>query len=263
MRLSLHTWTLDRTPLADVLAVIRAVGWDAVELRRIDFARAAQAGQSADEVLGLVGRSGLPVACVGVELGWMWAEGDERTRLLAAFAESCAWARTLGCGVVMSPVDKGTGDAERAMRSIREVGDLAAAHRVRLALEFNSQAEQWNTLGAVDALVRRAGHPHVGLLVDAYHLQRSGGKPADVTALRGEDIVYVQFSDVAPRTEPGVFLDRLPPGRGVVPFKEFFAAVRAVGYDSYCSYEAPNPAAWSRPADAVAREALEATRSVL
>ena len=29
------------------------------------------------------------------------------------------------------------------------------------------------------------------------------------------------------------------------------------------SYEAPNPAAWARPADDVAREALEATRAVL
>ena len=48
MRLSLHTWTLDTTPLADALAVIKKTGWDAVELRRLDFERAAQAGQSAD-----------------------------------------------------------------------------------------------------------------------------------------------------------------------------------------------------------------------
>ena len=34
MRLSLHTWTLDTTPLADALVVIKKTGWDAVELRR-------------------------------------------------------------------------------------------------------------------------------------------------------------------------------------------------------------------------------------
>ena len=45
--LSLHTWTLDTTPLADPLAVIKKTGWDAVELRRLDFERADQAGQSA------------------------------------------------------------------------------------------------------------------------------------------------------------------------------------------------------------------------
>ncbi len=54
MRLSLHTWTLDTTPLADALAVIKKTGWDAVELRRLDFERAAQAGQSAEQVIALV-----------------------------------------------------------------------------------------------------------------------------------------------------------------------------------------------------------------
>ena len=79
MRLSLHTWTLDTTPLADALAVIKKTGWDAVELRRLDFERAAQAGQSAEQVIALVRASGLPVACVGVELGWVWAAGDRKS----------------------------------------------------------------------------------------------------------------------------------------------------------------------------------------
>jgi hypothetical protein len=33
------------------------------------------------------------------------------------------------------------------------------------------------------------------------------------------------------------------------------------GYAGYLSYEAPNPAAWSRDAAVVAREALEATNA--
>ena len=35
------------------------------------------------------------------------------------------------------------------------------------------------------------------------------------------------------------------------------------GYTGYASYEAPNPAAWKRPAEDVAREALAATRAVM
>jgi sugar phosphate isomerase/epimerase len=48
-----------------------------------------------------------------------------------------------------------------------------------------------------------------------------------------------------------------------VPFKEFFAAFQGKGYSGYASYEAPNPAAWKRPPEDVAREALAATRAVL
>jgi 2-keto-myo-inositol isomerase len=263
-RLALHTWTLDTTPLADVLAIARRVGWEAIELRRLDFRRAAEARQPPEAVLDLVRASGLPVACVGVELGWMTAEGAERRRLLDAFAESCRWAAALGCRTVMSPVDRGRGDARRAAESVREVGDLAAAAGVTLALEFNSQCEQWNRLDRARDLLGAAGHPACRLLVDSYHLHRSGGAPADLAALGAEEIAYVQFSDV-PRegTAPGQFTDRLPPGQGAVPFREFFAAIAATGYRGDLSYEAPNPAAWGRDPEAVAREALAATRSCL
>jgi len=202
--LALHTWTLDTTPLADVLRIARRTGWDGIELRRVDFARAAAAGGSAAEVLDLVRGSGLSVACVGVELGWMFAEGAERKRLLQAFTESCRWAAQLGCTTVMSPVDPGRGDVQQAVASIREVADIAAQHGVRLALEFNSVAEQFNNLERVRDVLTRAGHPHCGLLLDTYHFGRSGGDPPALEDLAPEKIAYFQYSDV-PKTglQPG------------------------------------------------------------
>ena len=264
IRLALHTWTLDTTPLADALAAIKTAGWDGVELRRVDFERAAEAGQAAEQVIARVRASGLAVACVGVELGWVWASGEERARLLRVFAEQCARAKALGCGTVMSAVNRGRGDAGEAARSVREVGDIAREHGVRVAVEFNSQAEQLNALGPMREVVTRAAHPSVGLLLDSYHMQRSGGSPRDFDDLRPEEIAYVQFSDV-PRSGlvPGQALDRLPPGQGSVPFKEFFATLARRGYAGFASYEAPNPAAWKRPAEEVAREALVAARAAL
>ncbi|MBI2467239.1 MAG: TIM barrel protein [Candidatus Rokubacteria bacterium] len=123
-------------PLARVLDVARRTGWDAVELRRVDFDRAATAGQSADEVLALVRASGLPVACVGVRHGWMFAEGAEYTERLRTFGDSCRWARSLGCATVMSPVDFASGPVAQAAARLREVGDIAREHGVRLALRL-------------------------------------------------------------------------------------------------------------------------------
>jgi sugar phosphate isomerase/epimerase len=260
--LALHTWTLDTTPLGRVLEIVRETGWQAIELRRLDFARAAERGQPAEAVLDLVRASGVPTACVGVALGWIWAAGDERKTLLSAFDESCRWAAALGCRTVMSPVDRGRGDIARAASSVTEVGDIAARRGVRLALEFNSQCEQINTLASIREILAKAAHPHVGLLLDAYHLGRSGARPDALRDLSPAEVAYVQFSDV-PRTGlvPGQALDRLPPGQGSVPFKEFFAAIERLGYEGYCSYEAPNPSAWARDPAAVAREAVEATRA--
>ncbi|HYU19476.1 MAG TPA: sugar phosphate isomerase/epimerase family protein [Chloroflexota bacterium] len=261
--LALHTWTLDSTPLSQVLQVARRTGWQAVELRRVDFIRAFEAGRSAEDVLELVQGSGLPVACVGVQYGWMFAKAEERRQLLEAFADSCRWAAALNCQTVMSPVDRGQGDFRRAVASVREVGDLAAEHGVRLALEFNSQSEQINTLDRVREVLSAARHPQCGLLLDAYHLQRSGGLDS-ATDVRSEEIVYVQYSDVPSGVlERGVVLNRLPPGRGIVPFREFFGLLDDKRYEGYLSYEAPNPAAWERDPEEVAREALAATRSLL
>lgn len=264
MKFALHTWTLDTTPLARVIEVIRETGWDGIELRRVDFSRAAEAGEPAERVLERVRASGVPVACVGVEAGWMWAKGDDQKRLFQVFDEQCRHAAALGCGTVMSASDRGRGDLREAAGNVRAVGDIAARHGVRVAVEFNSQAEQWNALSPMRELLALAAHPRCGLLLDAYHLQRSGGTPADVDDVAPEEIVYVQYSDV-PRTGlvPGAATDRLPPGAGAVPFREFFQRVAAKGYTGYASYEAPNPTAWARPASDVSREALSASRAFI
>ena len=141
----------------------------------------------------------------------------------------------------MSPVDRGRGEV-RAARSIREVGDIAREHGVRLAVEFNSQCEQLNALGP-DARGDGAGRPS----------RRPGSCSTRTTSAHRRlaarrsrtsprEIAYVQYSDVpATGLEPGKALDRLPPGQGSVPFREFFAAFVAKGYAGYASYEAPNP----------------------
>ncbi len=194
----------------------------------------------------------------------MGAVGDERRRLLGAFDESCRWARALGCATVMSPVDKGpAGDVDHAIASIREVGDIALRHGVRLALEFNALCEHWNTLPRVRDLVQRAAHAGCGLLIDTYHLGKSGAAPEALDDLDPSEIAYVQFSDVPRDPKPGANTDRLPPGQGTVPFREIFGRIVKKGYGGYLSYEAPNPTAWGRDPTTVAREALEATRREL
>jgi sugar phosphate isomerase/epimerase len=262
--LALHTWTLDTTPLPQVLDIARATGWDAIELRRIDFDRAEAVGQSEADVLALVRRSGLQVSAVGVANGWMFAEGPARDKLLDTFEKSCAAARALGSSVAMSPVDRETGDLDTAASSVRQVSDIAARYGVRLALEFNSQVAQFNTLESVRELLVRAAHPSCGLLLDTYHLQRSGRIGRGFAEVAPEEIAYVQFSDV-PREglQPGNTVDRLPPGQGAVDFPAVFTLLAEKDYTGPLSFEGPNPAAWSRDPTEVAAEVLQATRVLL
>jgi sugar phosphate isomerase/epimerase len=261
-RLALHTWTLDTTPFPAALAAASRTGWNAVEIRSLDFERAVERGGTAEDVLGAARASGLRVACVGARHGWMFADEagwSERRRWLAG---CCRWARSLGAGLVMSPVDFATGPVGQAGDRLRALGDVAAEHGVRLALEHQSQAPQLNTLERAREVVSRAGHPACGLLVDAYHVHRSGDLAA-FEALPPEEIFYFQYSDVPADARPGVTLPRLPPGQGTVPFREVFAILAGKGYPGWLSYEAPNERAWARDPEAVAREAAVATRALL
>jgi sugar phosphate isomerase/epimerase len=265
-RLALHTWTLDTTPLADVLRAAKGGGWNAVELRRIDFTRCFDAGMSNAQVLDLVRASGLKVACVGTEYGLIFAKGEEKKRLLKVLDETCANAVALACNLVMiAPGQNPPGTLREGAANFRDGGEIAKAHGVRLALEFNSQHPVINRLEAGREIVAAAGHPSCGLLFDAYHLERSGGGGRGFEDVAPEEIFAFQYSDVPAGPPPADKrpTDRLPPGLGMVRWGEVFQLLLEKNYRGYLSYEAPNPEYWSRPPEDVAREAAVATRKLL
>ena len=68
------------------------------------------------------------MTAIGVERGWLYAEGAERQRLLGIIEKVCGWTVEVGAPIVMSPVDPDPGDLDRAAASVREVGEILAAH---------------------------------------------------------------------------------------------------------------------------------------
>jgi sugar phosphate isomerase/epimerase len=265
-RLALHTWTLDTTPLPDVLRAASNAGWNAVELRRVDFTRCFEKGMSNGEVLDLVRASGLAVACVGTEYGLIFAKGEERARLLKVLEETCANAAALGCDLVMlAPGQNAVSTLREAAANFRAGGEIAGQHGVRLALEFNSAHSVINRLEVGREIVALAKHASCGLLLDAYHLERSGGGGRGFESMPSKEIFAFQYSDVpdAPPTAAKRPTDRLPPGKGKVRWRDLFALLKEKSYPGYLSYEAPNPDYWARPPEEVAREAVEATRRLL
>lgn len=265
-RLALHTWTLDTTPLAEALRAAREGGWNAVELRRIDFKRCFDAGMTNQQVLDLVRASGLKVACVGTEYGLIFAQGAERERLLQVLDETCVNAVALGCDLVMiAPGQNPPGSFADAAANFRAGGDIAKKHGVRFALEFNSAHAVIRNLQAGSEIVALADHPNCGLLLDAYHMERSGSGGRGFDSYPAERIFAFQFSDVpgGPQATASRPIDRLPPGRGTVRWKEVFQLLLEKNYAGYISYEAPNPEQWARPPADVAREAAVATRNIL
>lgn len=264
-RLALHTWTLDTTPLAEALQAANATGWNALELRRIDFVRCYERGMTNEQVLEMVRACGVPVRILGTEYGLLFAQGEESRRLFDVLEETCRNAVALGCELIMIAPGQNVGTMRAAAHNLRAAGELVAAHGLRFALEFNSRHDVINSIAVAREIIALAGHPACGLLLDAYHLERSGSGGRGFEDVPAGEIFTFQYSDVppAPPAEARRPTDRLPPGHGVVRWKEVFGLLLEKGYTGYMSYEAPNPAQWSRPALEVAREGAEATRALL
>jgi sugar phosphate isomerase/epimerase len=258
-------WTIDTTPLATALNAAKQAGYDAVELRRIDFKRCFEVGMNNAQVLDLVRKSGIPVGVLGVEYGWLFATGEESKRIFAVFGQSCENAVALGCDMLMSAPGPFTGTAAQAIANLKAAGDIAAEFGLKLAIEFNSQHPMLNNLSVQREIVSGAGKKNVGLLLDAYHLARSGAPGRSFADVPAEDIFCFQYSDLSPNPVTGVArpTDRLAPGKGTIRWREILALLAEKGYSGYLSYEAPNPDQWARSPHEVAREGVELTRALL
>jgi sugar phosphate isomerase/epimerase len=265
-RIGLHSWTLDTTPLADVLRIACETGYNAVELRHTDFKRCIESGMSNDEVLTMIRASGIKVSCMGLETGMLFARGDEQERLFASMDEMCARAAALDCEVMMvAPGSNPPSTVKDAACNFATGCKIAHKHGLRCALEFGSRHPVVNRLAVAREIVALADQPNSGLLIDTYHAQCVGDGGRGFEDVPAKDIVAFQFSDVpaGPLVDTGPALDRLPPGKGVVRWREVLQLLMEKGYAGYINYEAPNPALWSRPPAEVAREGVTAIRSLI
>jgi len=264
-RLALHTWTLESTPFPEVLRVAREAGWNAVEIRRSDVLQAYKAGLRPDEVIAMIRDADIPVAVTGTEYGLLFSSGSERERLLDVLDDTCVIARAVGCDMIMTATGQAGGSLDTAVANMRAAADVVAGHGLRLAYEYSSAHQMMNTLDIARELHARVAHPAFGLLLDTYHLERSGAGGRGFAGVPAEHIFAVQYSDVPPTAPQGMLrpTDRLTPGRGCVRWSEVFALLAEKSYQGYLSYEAPNPEQWARPAPETAREGVEATRALL
>ena len=108
-------------------------------------------------------------------------------------------------------------DASRSAASLARLAGMAAAHEVAACLEFMP----WTCAPDLTAARRRiAGIDGAALLIDAFHLARSGGSPADLLA--SDRVSYLQLCDIGgPIPAMDEILrearsDRLFPGEGEI-----------------------------------------------
>lgn len=126
-------------------------------------------------------------------------------------------------------------DFGAAADKLGRIVDHAAAAGLRACLEFGLFTEVKTLADALD-VIHRCGRPEAALLVDALHLDRSGGAPADLSLIPSARFAYAQLCDAPAdrpdRSDPRAIIEealdlRLMPGDGALPLVAFLEALPA------------------------------------
>jgi len=145
--------------------------------------------------------------------------------------------------------------------------DLAKSHGLGAGLEFMPWTDAKDLLQAA-RIVAATGRDNAGVLIDPFHLSRSGSHVEDIASIPPSRLRVMQFCDVPAAIPPTMDAivaearaERLFPGEGGV---DLVGLLRAVPRDIPLSVEVPTHTL-ARTVGAIerARRALAATRRVL
>jgi sugar phosphate isomerase/epimerase len=138
-------------------------------------------------------------------------------------------ARRLGAQHALTLID--ISDFALAVEKYAQLCELAASYDLSCALEFAA----WLGVGSIHAahaVMGQAGQENGGLLLDPFHLFRSGGQVSDIAKVDPARIRYAQFCDASatpPSTTAAISeearFDRLLPGEGGLPLRDFVNAL--------------------------------------
>jgi D-psicose/D-tagatose/L-ribulose 3-epimerase len=220
-----------------LLPKIKASGFDGIEVPILD-----PASFQADTVAREFDRVGLArTAVANVPRGSSLASADagERQRARDHVTACVKAARDLGAatlsGPMYTPVGFLTGtrrtadEWNRAVDSWRQLDPVVEAAGLEIGLEPLNRFETYFLNTAADAarFCGEVGSPRIGILLDTFHANIE--EKAIGAALR-EAAPHLKHLHVCEN-------DRGIPGSGHVSWDEFFATVKAIGYDRWLTIE--------------------------
>jgi sugar phosphate isomerase/epimerase len=110
-----------------------------------------------------------------------------------------------------------------------------------------------------------AGRPDASLLLDVFHLYKSGTPFTSLKQINGAALHVIHINDYPQAADPSALNDgnRVYPGDGVAPFRQILRDLRDNGFRGCFSLELFNREYWAKSADENLKTGLEKIRSVV
>jgi 4-hydroxyphenylpyruvate dioxygenase len=210
----------------------------------------------------------MTLAAASYQGGLLLSQGEPRKAHYDHFKRRLDLCQTFGISTLLIAADfaeKVDATAlQRAIVSLTQAAQWAAAFGVRLALEFRGSASFCSSLDTALALINQCGESNVGVAFDVFHYYTGPSKFEDLELLSKANLAFVQLSDVlgVPRELAGD-ADRILPGEGDFRLKPIVEHLCTVGYDGWVSLEMFNPTLWQMNPAQVAELGLASLNRLL
>ncbi|RVC82017.1 sugar phosphate isomerase/epimerase [Mesorhizobium sp. M4A.F.Ca.ET.022.05.2.1] len=257
----LHALVARYGTLALDLDIARKLGFDGLEASGAKIRAFLDAGFTAQELRRLVGDTFIPgigflldVERHGADRKALLKDAEELTELAASVGSK-------GIQVITGPISLAALDPEASTKypdlyrgvvglPVEEQVDITASGLAAVAdiaaqrnLVIYHEALSWTPLNTIDRqllTIRKAARDNIRLVLDFWHCYTSGDGPERISQL-DKDLIYgVHICDSLPFTggipnEP--VLRDVETGKGALNLREWVAAVKSTGYDSWWSCE--------------------------
>ncbi|MFE1645051.1 bifunctional sugar phosphate isomerase/epimerase/4-hydroxyphenylpyruvate dioxygenase family protein [Microbacterium sp. P01] len=242
MKTSIATVCLSGT-LADKLHACAAAGFDGVEIFEPDL---VVAPESPEEIRALADRLGLTLDLYQPLRDVEGVDESTFADVLRRAEAKFALMQRLGMHLVLCCSNVGTAtidDDAVSADQLRRLGALAQGYGVRIAFEALAWGRFIDDYRRAWRVVELADHPAVGVCLDSFHVLSRGHDPAQIEAIPGSKIFFLQLADA-----PSLSMDvlswsrhhRLFPGEGAFDLVGFVGHVLRAGYEGPLSLEVFN-----------------------
>jgi 4-hydroxyphenylpyruvate dioxygenase len=259
---SIATVSLSGT-LEEKLQAAAAARFDAVEIFENDF---ICFDGSARQVQALAADLGLKIALYQPFRDFEAVTDEQVRRNLDRAERKFDVMEEMGAPLMLvcsNATPQAIDDDARAAAQLFALADRAAARGLRIGYEALAWGTRVNTYGRAWSLVKRAGHPHLGIILDSFHTLSLNDPVDGIADIPGDKIFFVQLADA-----PWMKLDTLTwsrhyrcfPGQGELDVAAFTAAVVRAGYTGPLSLEVFNDEFRASPTRPTA---VDAKRSLL
>lgn len=226
--------------LADKLEAAAEAGFSGVEIFENDL---TYFQGSPEDVRELAGSLGLELVALQPFRDFEGLPESLRARAFDRAKRKFELMNRLGTSLLLvcsSLHPEAVDDTGRVAADLHELGDLARTHAVTVGFEALCWGRHIFDYRQAWEAVRRADHPHVGLILDTFHALARKCPIDEIATIPPGRIVLVQTADA-----PGIEMDllflsrhyRCFPGQGDLPVVAMMRKIAEIGYQGPVSHE--------------------------